>query len=229
MADVLAIIPARVGSKGIAQKNFRPLAGTSPLDSPLSRAVRCATVVATHVVISTDSRELWHTRDGIQVLFAEWPLHSDDCPMIDIVQDVLARVDGPEDQIVLLAQPSQPLRQARHLMAAVALLEATHADSVVSVVQLPATHHPQWQARILGGRLEQQWTASATRRQDLPPVYIRDGTTYCFRRSTVTRFGNMYGQDVRPLLVPAEETCPLDTVADWAEAERRLCEAKQLA
>jgi hypothetical protein len=46
---------------------------------------------------------------------------------------------------------------------------------------------------------------------------------YAFWRKTVERYGNIYGQDVRPLVIPAEETCPLDTPAEWVEAERRLC------
>ncbi len=220
MADVLAIIPARTGSKGIPGKNSRPLVGRSPME----RAARCVWDAGYEPIVSSDGVGI----AGAVYLHCSPPLHTDDCPMIDVVKDVLSRVDGPEDQIVLLVQPSQPLRQPKHLRAAVELLGSTHADSVVSVVQLPATHHPQWQARMLAGRLEHQWTASATRRQDLPPVYIRDGTVYAFRRWTVSQYGNLYGQDCRPLVIDPSETCPLDTLDDWREAERRLRERDQV-
>ena len=62
-----------------------------------------------------------------------------------------------------------------------------------------------------------------TRRQDLKPVYIRDGTVYAFWRKTLES-GSLYGQVCRALVIPPEDTCPLDTMADWAEAERRVRE-----
>jgi CMP-N-acetylneuraminic acid synthetase len=61
------------------------------------------------------------------------------------------------------------------------------------------------------------------RRQDMARGYKRDGTVYAFWRETVA-YGDIYGADVVPLIIPPEETCPLDTPADWAEAERRLRE-----
>jgi CMP-N,N'-diacetyllegionaminic acid synthase len=60
-----------------------------------------------------------------------------------------------------------------------------------------------------------------TRRQDMPPAYIRDGTVYAFWRRTVTRYGNIYGPESTPLIIPPEETCELDTMSDWANVEAR--------
>jgi CMP-N-acetylneuraminic acid synthetase len=67
-----------------------------------------------------------------------------------------------------------------------------------------------------------------TRRQDVGTTYIRDGTVYAFPVKTLTS-GTIYGQDVRPLLIPADESCELDTESDWADVERRWRErAKHL-
>ena len=130
--------------------------------------------------------------------------------------------------MILLLQPTQPLRQPKHLQAAIALLRETQADSVVGVVELPRTHHPHWQGTVIGGQLvtwdRQAWSTVPSGRQALRPTYIRDGTVYAFWRRTVTEHGSIYGEDVRPLIIPHEETCALDTMADWAEAERRLRE-----
>ena len=52
--------------------------------------------------------------------------------------------------------------------------------------------------------------------------FVRDGTAYVFWRRTVERFGTIYGEKVVLMPVPADETCPLDTPEEWAEAERRL-------
>ena len=224
--NVLALIPARVGSKGIPNKNFRPIVGGW---SPLQLAIRAAVDARCEPVVSSDSfnLELWGDGDLVNWLYAPAPLHTDTCPMIDVVKDALDRVPGPTDQIIVLLQPSQPLRTPAHVQAAIALLQETQADSVVSVVELPPTHSPEWQCVINeSGGLEfwslDPWPGIAWRRQDLPKTYIRDGTVYAFYRQTVQRFGTIYGKHVMPLIIPAEESCSLDTMQDWAEAERRL-------
>jgi CMP-N-acetylneuraminic acid synthetase len=61
-----------------------------------------------------------------------------------------------------------------------------------------------------------------TRRQDARPAYRREGTAYAFRRETLTRFGNIYGEDCRPILMEPADSLSIDSRADWEEAERRL-------
>jgi CMP-N,N'-diacetyllegionaminic acid synthase len=150
-------------------------------------------------------------------------LASDDTPMLDVVRDVLGAVPGDRDDIILLLQPTQPLRTPEQLTEAIRLLESTHADSVVSVVRLPLTHSPD-QTCVLSpdGRIVGQWPDGYKGRQWNRPAYIRDGTVYAFRRATVEDFGTLYGAHMRPLIIDPQDTCPLDTIEDWTEAERRL-------
>ena len=61
-----------------------------------------------------------------------------------------------------------------------------------------------------------------TRRQDARPAYVRDGTVYACWRETLERFGSIYGNDCRPLLVDPHESLSIDSIDDWSEAERRL-------
>jgi CMP-N,N'-diacetyllegionaminic acid synthase len=224
--SVLALIPARAGSKGIPGKNFKPLAGLSPVQ----RVYECAlSVDCDPIVFSTDSEVV--AIDGVslprfQVVWRSPELAQDDTPMIAVVKHVLEQIPGPDDQIIVLLQPTQPLRRPEHVRSAIDLLRTSQSeDSYVSVVQLPLTHHPEWQYVIdRTGRLT-SWrkrSMTATRRQDLAPTYIRDGTVYAFWRRTVTRYGNIYGKRVGFLGIPRTDTCPLDTPEDWAEAERRL-------
>lgn len=254
MSNVLALIPARSGSKGIPDKNVLPLVGMSPT----KRALECAFAGGcNHIVLSTDQilEGVW--LEPFEYLLRPTALAQDDTPMIDVVKHALQEIPGPPEQIVLLLQPTQPLREPRHLIAAIALLEEQQVtkgqphfasvcyrpdgsivpgppapdrvwqcDSVVSVTEIPRTYHPAWQFTVEGGRLY-QWPVDddrPERRQELEPTYVRDGTVYAFWRKTVDQYGTIYGQDVRPLVIPAEETCALDTPADWAEAERRLRE-----
>lgn len=221
MDNVLAIIPARVGSKGIPHKNFREFRNLWA--SPLDLAVRCAEAAGlTEIYVTSDSeaKGLWLG----YWLHAPAPLHQDDTAMIDVVKDVLARVPGAPDQQIVLLQPTQPLREPRHIQDALALL-TPDVDSVVSVLELPQTHAAVNHAYLVdeGLFLMQPWaTLAPTRRQACGRSFIRDGTAYAFHRRTVERFGNIYGENVRPLIIPASETCPLDSERDWLEAERRL-------
>lgn len=249
MADVLALIPARAGSKGIPNKNFRELVGVSPV----RRAVRIASQVGCNpIVLSTDYFVEPARYSGIEHFrFLNRPpaLATDSAPMIDVVRHVLSKTRGPANQIVVLLQPTQPLRSAAQVQAAIQLLRDHPAiDSVVSVVEIPQAHRPEFVLhRVSDGFLspwlfsrEQRndvyWDEIPARRQDAEPAYIRDGTVYAFRRRNVwvnrkkPQAGrpdgdcddSFYGRLVLPLIIPPEETCPLDTPEDWANAERRL-------
>jgi hypothetical protein len=104
---------------------------------------------------------------------------------------------------------------------------------------LCAGPHPQW--ATTGDELptnaelirswrswESPWAHMPIRRQDAAPIYLRDGTVYAFPVKTL-QSGTIYGYDVRPLIIPPEQSCELDTEADWADVERRWREcAKQL-
>lgn len=235
----LALIPARAGSKSIPRKNFTLLVG----QCPAGRAVCCALAAGCHtVVLSSDdplyagnAREFgWGRCDA---LLRPPALAQDDTPMIDVVTHALEQMPGPEDQIILLVQPTQPLRQPKHLQAAIALLQETQADSVVSVVDVgvrDAVLYVREVRAALSGETYQYlaplaawvggWSEVPRRRQGEPRAYQCDGTVYAFWRRTVTKYGTIYGKDVRPLIIPPEETCALDDPRDWAEAERRLRE-----
>lgn len=232
--NVLALIPARAGSEGIPNKNFRPLAGLSPVARAVA-AARRAGVSETDVVVTSDaplSHEAIVALPSLMWLSRPAHLAHDDTPMLDVVKHALEAIPGPPEQIIVLLQPTQPLRTPEHVKEAIRRLSGDpEADSVVSVVVVPQTHHLVMQLAILDEcNLTPHtcdWAHLPTRRQDLRPAYIRDGTVYAFRRSTVQRHGTIYGQCVQPLIIPREETCPLDTLEDWAEAERRLATLPQ--
>jgi CMP-N,N'-diacetyllegionaminic acid synthase len=218
--SVLALIPARSGSKGIPNKNFRQLGNSSPVQM----AIDVARAAGAEPYLSTDA--LLGVAYDVNWLDRPDALAQDDTPMIDVVRHALAQIPGPADQIIVLLQPTQPFRKPEHIRQAIQLLEESGADSVVSVVELPLTHHPWSQFMVNSdGTLElyeaMDWADLPASRQELQPTYIRDGTVYAFRRRTVEHYGTIYGQDVRPLLMALEDTCELDTEADWAEVERR--------
>ena len=227
MSRVLAIVPARGGSKGVPGKNVRKLAGRTLLDYT-ALAARDSGVID-RIVLSTDSDEIADAgkRAGLEVPFMRpADLAKDDTPMMPVIQhtvDTLA-ADGWTTDVVVLLQPTSPLRRASHVRDAVTKLHETKADSVVTVVELPRHLSPDYVMRIEDGVLRPFLAEGArvTRRQDARPAYSRDGTVYACWRATLDKWGNIYGERCQPLILDAADSLSIDSPADWAEAERRL-------
>ena len=227
MSLVLGIVPARGGSKGVPGKNIRPLAGRTLLDYA-ARAARESGVID-RVILSTDSDEVADAgrRTGLDVPFLRpAALAQDDTPMLPVVQHALDALAGDSwrPDIVVLLQPTSPLRRPDYVRDAVGMLRATRSDSVVTVVVVPRHLSPDYVMRIESGRLVPFLPEGARviRRQDARQAYSRDGTVYACWRETIERFGSIYGDDCRPLLIDARDSLSIDTQDDWDEAERLL-------
>jgi CMP-N,N'-diacetyllegionaminic acid synthase len=226
---VLGLVPARGGSKGIPDKNIRPLAGRSLLEY----AVRAASGVVDRTVLSTDSERIAAEgrRAGLEVPFLRpADLARDDTPMLPVIEHAVDTLEqqGWSPEIIVLLQPTSPLRTPDHIRRAVEQLRESGADSVVTVVELPRHLSPDYVMRIEDGRLVPFLPEGVrvTRRQDARPAVVRDGTVYAFWRRTLRTTGSIYGTNCQPLVVPARESITIDTPEDWDEAERRLAAAE---
>jgi CMP-N-acetylneuraminic acid synthetase len=224
---VLGLVPARGGSKGVPGKNVRPLAGR-PLLEYTARAAQASGVID-RLVLSTDSQEIADVgrRAGLEVPFLRpAALAADDSPMLPVVRHAIDALAGAgwDADIVVILQPTSPLRRAEHIRDAVTRLRETGADSVVTVVELPKHLSPDYVMRIEDGRLKTFLPEGErlTRRQDARPAYSRDGTVYACWVKTIETFGSIYGNDCRPLLVDAGDSLSIDSPADWDAAERML-------
>jgi CMP-N-acetylneuraminic acid synthetase len=226
-SGVLALIPARGGSKGIRDKNIRPLHGHTLLEYAANAASKSG--VIDRAVLSTDSERIAAEgrRVGIEVPFIRpAELARDDTPMLPVIEHAVDFLEqqGWQPEIVVLLQPTSPLRTADHIRNAVQELRDSAADSVVTVVQLPRHLSPDYVMRIEEGRLVPflPGGASVSRRQDARPAYVRDGTVYAFWRRTLRDTRTIYGVDCRAMVLPARESLTIDTPEDWDEAERRM-------
>jgi CMP-N,N'-diacetyllegionaminic acid synthase len=225
--SVLGLVPARSGSKGVPGKNLRPLAGQTLLEYT-ARAARESGVLD-RIILSTDSPEIAEAgrRAGLEVPFLRpAALAADNTPMVPVIQHAVTEVSrqGWSPEIVVLLQPTSPLRRPDHIRDAVSLLRSTKADSVVTVVELPRDRSPDYLMRIEGERLRPFLSdrPRLTRRQDTRPAYWRDGTAYVFWRSTLERFGDIYGENCCPLILDGRDSLSIDTQDDWNEATERL-------
>jgi CMP-N,N'-diacetyllegionaminic acid synthase len=227
MENVLGIIPARSGSKGIPNKNLRELAG-KPLLVYTAEAARTAGVFD-RIVLTTDSEEIAELGRsvGLEVPFLRpKELAKDDTPMLPVLQHAVRVLEneGWKPEIVVLLQPSSPLRKPNHIKDAVEILKREDCDSVVSVIEIPHVFAPQKALRTEGGfiRFWSEEAASITRRQQLETAYAREGTVYAVWRDVLMEKNSIYGDRCLPLVLPVEESLNLDTLDDWDRAEKKL-------
>jgi CMP-N-acetylneuraminic acid synthetase/2-polyprenyl-3-methyl-5-hydroxy-6-metoxy-1,4-benzoquinol methylase len=218
---VLAVIPARGGSKGIPNKNLA-IASGRPLLAYTADAARASRRL-TRVVVSTDDGVIADTarRLGLEVPFMRpASLAADDTPMLPVLQHAVTamRNCGFVADAVVLLQPTSPLRRAEHIDAAVDLLERSGADSVVSVMEVPHQFNPVSVMRLDGDRLQPFIDGPlVTRRQDKPRVFARNGPAVVAVRTSVIEGGSLYGDDCRALVMSPSESLDIDGPADLAD------------
>jgi CMP-N,N'-diacetyllegionaminic acid synthase len=223
MANVLGVIPARGGSKGIPNKILALLCGR-PLLAYTADAVKESRLL-TRTIVSTDDQRI---ADCAKLLGLDVPfirpasLAGDDVPMLPVLQHAVEALeaDGFTSDIVVLLQPTSPLRRGEHIDAAVKWLERAGGDSVVSVVEVPHQFNPTSVMRIDEGLLKPFLDGpAATRRQDKPRVYARNGPAVLATRARVIRNGSLYGNQSWPLVMSPEDSLDIDIPWDLRLAE----------
>jgi len=225
LTNVLGIIPARGGSKGIPNKNLAPLCGR-PLLAYTADAAKASTKL-THTIVSTDDERIAACAKslGLEVLLRPSPLAADDTPMLPVLQHALTamREQGFNADILVLLQPTSPLRRAEHIDTAVDWLQRVRGDSVVSVVEVPHQFNPTSVMRLDDGLLKPFLDGpTATRRQDKPRFYARNGPAVLAVHARVIEGGSLYGNETWPLVMTPEESLDVDTPWDLKLIEHSL-------
>lgn len=229
--NVLAVIPARGGSKGVPRKNIRLICGR-PLISYTIEQARAAKHLFHRIIVSTDDDEiaLVARQYGAEVPFLRpADLARDESPVIPMLQhavNFVEKQDGLRMDWVCLLQPTEPFRMAADLEQCLELGFAGGCDSVISVVRVFATH-PILMKRIEGDRLlpfclEER---EGTRRQEYePPAYMRNGSIYLTQRDVLMEEGSIWGRTIRPYVMPLERSVSIDTEVDLKLAEIMMTE-----
>ena len=229
---VLAVIPARGGSKGVPRKNVRPVCG-KPLIAYTIEAALAAGDVLDRVIVSTDDEEIAGIAAG---LGADVPfmrpaeLAGDRVAMAPVLQHAVRAMEEAEGRRfdwVCLLQPTEPFRTAGDIRQALALGQEGGCDSVISVVQVFAVH-PVLMKRIEDGRLLPFCVPEpeGTRRQDYTPAaYMRNGAIYLTRRDVLVERGSIWGDVIRPYVMPPERSVGVDSELDMKLVELLMADA----
>ena len=216
--SLLALIPARGGSKGIPRKNIRPFCGKPLLQWSIDVALSSPSV--DRLVVSTDDPEIAEVAraGGAEVPFLRPPeLAADTTPGIAPVLHALQLF--PEVSEVLLLQPTSPLRHVDDVEAIVSLHRQAGHDAVVSVV--PSSKHPAWMYGLTAAQvLEPLMTLpEADCRQQLPPAYALNGALYLASRLFLERERSFLTPSTIGYVMPPERSVDIDSMLDWQWGE----------
>lgn len=218
---MLAIIPARGGSKRFPRKNLATLAGRPLLLYALD-AARGSGVFDSICVTSDDDEILELSRvSGADACVRRPPrLAGDTAQVKDVCRELLeaSAAEGPHHAGFAVLLPTSPLRTAGDIRAAHEVFTATGAGCVMSVV--PFEHPPQRAVRLVNGRIEPFVGLDAMKpAQRLEPLYRHDGAVIFMRTDVFLREGEFYGGDVTPYFMPPERSVDIDSPLDLAWAE----------
>ena len=229
MDKILAIIPARGGSKAVPRKNIRVVGG-KPLIAYTIETALAAGDLFHRVIVSTDDPEIAAIAEqyGAEVPFRRPDdLAGDRVPTLPVLQhgvDFVEKQDGVVLDGVFLLQPTAPLRTLADIEAAMQLARREICDSVISVVQVLAVH-PILMKRIEGNRLKDYCMPEkeGTRRQDYdPPAYMRNGAIYLTRRDVLMKTDSIWGETICPYVMPPERSVSIDDEMDLRLLELML-------
>ncbi|HSK19857.1 MAG TPA: acylneuraminate cytidylyltransferase family protein [Longimicrobiales bacterium] len=204
---ILAVVPARSGSKGIPHKNMRIVHGMTLIAR--AGALLSQLDFIDLALISTDSPEYAAEgrRHGLVAPVLRPPeLSGDDAVVVDALQHALAAAEQHSDarfDIILVIEPTSPLRTADDLRAATELLMSSGADSVVTVSPLQPKAHPLKILNHANGRLRffAEEGRSIANRQELSGEYFwRDGLCYALTRSCLIEKAGILTDNTVPLI-----------------------------
>jgi CMP-N-acetylneuraminic acid synthetase len=229
--EILAIIPARGGSKSIPRKNIRSFAG-HPLIA-YSIAAGLAAEAVTRLLVSTDDEEIAAVarRYGAETPFLRPPeFAKDQTPDLPVFQHALhwlEQHEGYRPEIVVQLRPTSPLRQVWHIDQAVyRLLERPEVDSVRAVCVPFQNPFKMWRIDPDGFMQPLIQTGYSEPynlpRQALPDVYWQTGYVDATWADTILKKNSMTGEYILPLIVDPGDWIDIDSPSDWRNAERLL-------
>ena len=228
MKNILAIIPARGGSKGVPGKNIKLLNGKPLLAYTSEIALQSQRL--TEVIISTEDEQIIEVAKnlGIKVPFVRpMVLAQDDTPTIDVIIHALQWYANQNiffDAVCLL-QVTSPFRTVEFLDKAIEKFIEQDTDSLVSVLKVPHEYNPHWTFEVNAAGNLKIATGEAEiipRRQELPIAYHRDGSIYITKATVLLKEHSFYGKSTAFIESELEFYVNIDTLQDWEKAEEMI-------
>ncbi|MEZ4874041.1 MAG: acylneuraminate cytidylyltransferase family protein [Flavobacteriaceae bacterium] len=226
--NILGLIPARGGSKGIPNKNRKELNGKPLLQYTIEAALGSKRL--SKVVFSSEDEQLMTLAShfGAEVPFVRPPqLATDSAGSLEVVQHALQFYAGKGTHFdaVCLLQVTYPFRTSKDIDEALKKFIETGTDSLISVQEIPHQYNPHWAFVEKEKNMLSLATGEKTiisRRQDLPKAYIRDGAFYVTKAEVLLQHHSFYGNSISYITLDPSKHVNIDTPTDWQKAEEIL-------
>lgn len=223
-SKIIAIIPARGGSKGVPRKNIKPLCGKPLVAYTIETAL--GSKLIDRIVVSTEDREIAEIsrQYGATVVKRPKRLARDDSPTIDAIMHVLNGFEKRSERfdIVVLLEPTSPLRKDDDLDNAISLFirNSNRADSLVSLGEVHL-ENPYITKKIENGfvRPFSPPVAAFHQRQQLPRVYFPYGVIYLSKVDALKRYGTFYQERTIPYFIERWQNYEIDDIYDFVCVE----------
>jgi CMP-N,N'-diacetyllegionaminic acid synthase len=225
---ILAIIPARGGSKGVPGKNIKLLNGKPLLQYTAEIALQSKNLAA--VILSSEDDQIIQVakKIGIPVPFVRPEvLSQDNTPTIDVILHALKCYEKQSvffDAVCLL-QVTSPFRTLEFLDKAIEKFRTSGCDSLISVQKVPHEFNPHWTFEVNeSGNLKIATGEDQiiSRRQELPEAYHRDGSIYITKTDVLLQQHSLYGKSTSFIESQREWYVNIDTLSDWEKAEQMI-------
>ena len=219
--NIISIIPARGGSKGIPRKNIKLLNGKPLISYSIDASNSCSLIDDTYV--STEDAEISEISKGNNAEVIERPdeLAGDDSSSIDVILHVLDYLEnkGELPDLFVLLQPTSPLRTSEDIEASINSFLESDCDSLVSVCELD--HRSLLNFSLEDGFLVQNNNESLfnSRRQDIPTHYSLNGAIYITTPEFIRKNKSFYSDKTIPHVMSKEKSIDIDTYFDFKLAE----------
>ena len=230
---ILALIPARGGSKGLQHKNLLPTLGKPLIAYTIDAARHCSLI--SDVLVTTDSDDIEHAArvHGARTYRHPAELSEDGRATFPVIKHVVSELHskGEDYSLIAVLRATSPLRSSEDIAQAIGLLLETGADSVVSVVADPTGHPIRLKTIDAEGKLvslhpgEEDYPII---RQNLPIVYRRNGAVY-IARPQIIMSGSLFGKDSRAYVMPKHRSVNINDEVDHLLAVALLSAQKSAA
>lgn len=217
--SVLAVVPARGGSKGLPNKNLRKIGGRSLVELAINFAMRCTEI--DNCMLSTDSERIIEAAQRaslIETYRRPERLSGDLVGDVDVLIDAVLHFEqraNCEVGYVVMLQPTSPLRLMSEILDAFNMCVTQDLDSVWSVSEVDLKFHPDKQLRSDNQTLN-FFTARGSEviaRQQLSPTFIRNGLFYIIARDVLIKRGSLLGERAGYVKID-REVVSIDTLSD---------------
>jgi CMP-N,N'-diacetyllegionaminic acid synthase len=216
--NILGVIPARKGSKGIKSKNTKLLNGKPLVSYTIEQALMSN---INELVVSTDciNVKLISKKYGLKVIDRPNELARDNSPTLPVLQHAISQFSDSYDAVMTL-QPTSPLRTHEHINESIDLfIKDPIADSLVSVTKAPHNCTPEKIMQMNGNYLS--GNNFLRRRQDIGEYFVRNGAAIYISKVAILS-QNIIGDNILPYLMSKIDSFDIDDIEDWKIVEAIL-------